>query len=106
LSNQHDSPLRATAHLPGLKIDILHHRSADGDAEQISINLQAVPSFETFSRHLESVNPFMFWAQLAQMAWLPWLQATRTGMLPWQAPLEPRAIDSESNSDLSKAGGS
>jgi hypothetical protein len=88
LSNQHDTPLRATAHRPGLTIDVLHHRSADGDAENISINLQAVPSFEAFSRHLESVNPFTFWAQLAQMAWLPWLQATRTGMLALEAGSE------------------
>ena len=106
MSNQHDIPFRATAHLPGLKIDVLHHRSADGDAEQISINLQAVPSFEAFSRHLESVNPFTFWAQLVQMAWLPWLHATGNGMLPWQAPLGPRAIGSEWSSASSKPGGS
>jgi hypothetical protein len=70
--------MQATAHLPGLKIDVLHQRSPDGDAEQISINLQAVPSFEAFSRYMENVNPLVLWVQLAQIAWFPWLQATRT----------------------------
>ncbi len=36
---------RAIARLPGLDIEIVHRRSPGGDAEQISINLQAVPSF-------------------------------------------------------------
>jgi hypothetical protein len=36
--------------LPGLDIEIIHRRSPSGDAEQISINLQAVPSFEAFGR--------------------------------------------------------
>jgi hypothetical protein len=65
---------RATAHLPGL--DIEHHarRAVEGHAEQISINLRAVPSFEAFGHALEAVNPFAFWAQAAQLAWLPWLE--------------------------------
>jgi hypothetical protein len=67
----------ATARLPGLDIEIVHRRSPDGDAEQISINLQAVPSFEAFGRFIESANPFAFWAQAAQLAWLPWLAATK-----------------------------
>ena len=41
---------KASARLPGLDIDIIHRRSPDGEAEQISINLQAVPSFEVFCR--------------------------------------------------------
>ena len=40
-----DDTMRATAILPGLEIEIVHRRSPGGDAEQISINLQAVPSF-------------------------------------------------------------
>jgi hypothetical protein len=39
---------RATASLPGLEIEIVHSKSQDEDAEAISINLQAVPSFEAF----------------------------------------------------------
>jgi hypothetical protein len=41
---------RATAGLPGLDIEIVHRWSPGGDAEQISINLQAVPSFKAFGR--------------------------------------------------------
>jgi hypothetical protein len=77
-----DDTTRATAHLPGLEIEIVHRRSAGADAEQISINLQAVPSFEAFGRFLETANPFAFWMQAAQMAWLPWLGAARAALQP------------------------
>jgi hypothetical protein len=66
---------RATARLPGLDIEIMHRRAVEGHAEQISINLRAVPSFEAFSRALEAANPFAFWAQAMQLAWQPWLEA-------------------------------
>ena len=66
---------RATAHLPGLDIEIAHRRSPTADAEQISISLQAVPSFEAFGRFLQTANPFAFWVQAAQLAWFPWLGA-------------------------------
>jgi len=72
----------ATAHLPGLYVEIAYRRSPSGDAEHISINLQAVPSFEAFGRFIEGANPFAFWAQAAQMAWLPWLAATRAVLPP------------------------
>jgi hypothetical protein len=64
---------RATARLPGLDIEIIHRRSFNDEAEQISINLQAMPSFKAFGRYLETANPFALWAQAVQMAWLPWL---------------------------------
>jgi hypothetical protein len=73
---------RTTAHLPGLDIEIVHRRSPQAGAEQISIHLQAVPSFEAFGRFLETANPFAFWARTAQIAWLPWLGAARALMLP------------------------
>jgi hypothetical protein len=69
---------RATARLPGLDIEIVHRRLPGGEAEQDSINLEAVPSFEVFGRFVESADPFAFWAQAAQMAWLPWLAAAQT----------------------------
>jgi hypothetical protein len=72
----------ATARLPGLAIEIVHRRSADGDTEQVSINLQAVPSFEAFGRFLEAVNPYAFWAEAARVAWLTWLTAANAIMLP------------------------
>jgi len=40
---------RAMAHLPGLDVEIIHRRSAGAEAEQLSIHLQAVPSFEAQS---------------------------------------------------------
>jgi hypothetical protein len=79
---------RATAHLPGLEIEIIHRRSPGADAEQITINLEAVPSFAAFGRFLETANPFAFWVQAAQMAWLPWLGAACTLILPWSGHRE------------------
>jgi len=55
-----DDTTRATARLPGLDIEITHRRSASADFEQISINVQAAPSFEAFGRFLEQANPFVF----------------------------------------------
>jgi hypothetical protein len=55
----------------GLDIEIIHRRSLNNEAEQISINLQAMPSFEAFGRYLETANPFVLWAQAVKMAWLP-----------------------------------
>jgi hypothetical protein len=90
---------RASARLPGLDIEVTRRRAADGDAEQISINLRATPSFEAFGRALQTANPFTFWAQSAQAAWLtgwlPWLEAARMmglpSPLPWAlAPASPR----------------
>jgi hypothetical protein len=73
---------RGTARLPGLDIEIVHRWSPSGDAEQISINLQAAPSFEAFGRFIESANPFAFWARAMQTAWLPWCTAAQA-MLPF-----------------------
>lgn len=76
---------RASARLPGLDIEIVYRRSPDADAEQISINLQAVPSFEALGRHLEAFNPLALWIQAAQLAWLPWLGIARSLALPGSA---------------------
>jgi len=85
---------KATAHLPNLDIEILHRRSPSGDREQISIVLQAVPSFEAFGRFIEAANPFAFWAQAAWLAWAPWLEATRVVMLS-RSPALPLPQDAE-----------
>ena len=74
-----DHTTSATARLPGLEIEIVHRKSLP--ERQISINLKAVPSFEAFGRFLETANPFVLWAQAAQMAWFPWLRAA-SAMLP------------------------
>lgn len=65
----------AVALLPRLKIEIQHSRSPAGDAEQLSINVLALPSFEAFGNFLEAANPFLFWMRFAQTAWSPWFAA-------------------------------
>jgi hypothetical protein len=67
---------KATARLPNLDIEIACSRSPAGDAERITISLQAAPSFAAFGRFLEAANPFLFWMRFAQTAWTPWLGAT------------------------------
>ena len=75
---------RATARLPGLNIEVVHRQSPAGDAEQISIHLQAMPSFEAFGRFLGEASPFAFWAEATRLAWLPWLEATRRDAALWR----------------------
>ena len=77
-----DDTTRATAHLAGLEIEIVHRRSPGAEVEQVSINLQAVSSFEAFGRFLETTNPFALWAQAAQLALFPWLGAASALMVP------------------------
>jgi len=77
----HDTT-RMTANLPGLTIEVMHRRLPDAEAEQISINMQAMPSFAAFGRYLDGINPFAFWAQLAQTAWLPWLGLWASALTP------------------------
>ena len=74
--------IRASTHLPGLDIDILHQQSPDGDWEQISINLRATPSFEALGHLFEVADPFAFWMQTARLMWTPWLLMAHTMMLP------------------------
>jgi hypothetical protein len=47
---------RATASLPGLEIEIVHRRPQGDDLEALSINLQAMPSFEAAAVQLDP-NP-------------------------------------------------
>ena len=101
MSGQHseDDTTRATARLPGLDIEIVHRRVPG--AEQISLHLQALPSFEAFGRFLDNANPFAMWAEAAQLMWLPWLAlspmnhwlgATRTLMPPRNVDEAPPTI--------------
>jgi hypothetical protein len=88
-------PTTARAHLPGLDITIVHQRSTSGNAEQISINMQAVPSFDAFGHFLENANPFAFWIKATQLAWAPWLDATRMMGLPWAGGVRLPKAESE-----------
>jgi hypothetical protein len=81
-----------------LAIDIVYRRSPNADSEQISINLQAVPSFEAFGRYLETSNPFAFWAQAAQMAWLPWLGVARTLLQTFSGAAKLRQLGADEES--------
>jgi hypothetical protein len=96
---------RATAHLPGLDIEIAYWRAVEGDAEQISINLRAAPSFEAFGRALETANPFAFWVQSVQFAWLPWREAARALALPWTLMRSLPAPTSDGASDSAQQSG-
>jgi hypothetical protein len=74
--------VRASARLPRLDIDIAHRRSRTGDAELMTITMRAVPGFEAFERVLQAANPFHFWLRLAELAWAPWLHASRNVLAP------------------------
>ena len=58
----------ATATLPGMTIEISHHRPPEGDREEIAIRMQAMPSFEAFDSFLGATNPFAFWANATQLS--------------------------------------
>lgn len=73
---------RATARLPGLDIDIVHRRLPGGEAEQLAISLQAMPSFESVGRLLAMANPFVFWAEATRLLWSNWIDAGRALRLP------------------------
>ena len=89
-----DNTTRATTRLHGLNIEIIHRRSLNDEAEQISINLQAMPSFEAFGRFLETANLFALWPQAVQLAWLPWLNVARSVSLPRSIAPAPRKLSS------------
>jgi hypothetical protein len=80
MQSGHFEETRATARLPNFDIEIVHSRSAEGDAERLSISLRAIPSFEIFGRALEAANPFVFWMRVAQTAWAPWLRSYPVSM--------------------------
>jgi hypothetical protein len=75
---------RAVAHLPNLQIEIIHGRSPVGDAERLSINMLAVPSFGAFRNYVEIANPFILWMRFVRTAWVPWLSAA-PAISPWSA---------------------
>lgn len=74
MSQNEVDEVKASARLPHLDIDLVHRRSPEGDAELITIHLQAMPSFRAFAQFLEATNPFLFWSRVAEAAWSPWLK--------------------------------
>jgi hypothetical protein len=103
----HFEETRAFARLPNLDIEIVHGRSADGNAEYISISLQAVPSFAAFGNFLEATNPFLFWMRFAQTAWAPWLGSAPANLLPGNVtrlPAPPQSAGPHATPDREGAG--
>ena len=76
-TNVDENTTRATARLPTWRLTSFTTSHPVGEFEQISINLRATPSFDEFGEFLGTANPFLIWAQVAQMAWLPWLGLAR-----------------------------
>jgi hypothetical protein len=97
---QDSDGVRATARLPGLAIEIIHRRAPNGDAEEISINLQALPSFEAFGRFAEGIDPFALWTQAIEVAWLPWFAAAEALAL-LRSPFPRIARDGSHSADRS-----
>jgi hypothetical protein len=77
---------KASAHLPGLDVDIIRRQSPNGDWEQLSINIRATPSFEALGRSFELADPFTLWVQAARLMWTPWLLAVQAMELPEDRP--------------------
>jgi hypothetical protein len=73
MQGQEFDETRAVGHLPNLDIEIVHRRARHEDAEQISINLRAAPSFAALGEFLEAANPLLFWMRMLELAWQPWL---------------------------------
>jgi hypothetical protein len=83
----HPHATTASAHLPGLDIEIVHCPPSAESGEQISIRLQATPSFEAFGGW--AFNPFALWTETVQLAWSPWLNLAGAMLQPWSLPMLP-----------------
>jgi hypothetical protein len=90
--------MRASAHLLGLDITVIHRQSPDGASEEIAINMRALPSFAAFGRSMGTLHPLAFWMEAARLAWAPWLAATHmllggdnAGLLAKSEPPHPGA---------------
>jgi hypothetical protein len=80
---------KASAHLPGLDIEIIHRQSPNEEWEQVSINVHATPSFKTLGRYFQVADPFTLWLQAASLMWMPWMLTAQAMMLSngWRRPL-------------------
>jgi len=87
-----------TAHLPMIDIELMRRHAPEQNAELITVQIRATPSFEAMERWLTQypvlppalpfVNPFDWWADMVRAAWQPWL-----AMNPLLAPLVRPGID-------------
>jgi len=71
---------KASAHLPGLDIEIIHRQSPNDEWEQASYGHRR-PS-KCPGRSFEVADPFTLWVQAASLMWMPWMPTAHTMMLP------------------------
>jgi len=68
-----------TAHLPTIDIELMRRRVPEQDAELITVQIRATPSFEAMERWLAQYpslpfgNAFQWWTDAMRAAWQPWL---------------------------------
>jgi hypothetical protein len=86
-----DDTTTVSVRLPRISIDITHSSSPDSASERLAISIEAAPSFAAFARYLDAGNPFAFWLQAMQFAWLPWLALQRLSA-PTTVPDPPRRV--------------
>lgn len=87
---------RITAHLPTIDIELMHRELPEQNAELMTVQIRATPSFEAMERWLAQSATFalgqpfalQFWTDMLVPAWLPWL-----AMNPALALFVPRATE-------------
>jgi hypothetical protein len=78
---------KLTARLPNLEVEIIRREDPAQNAELLTLNFRAVPSFDAFGRYLlgsksestplTEAGPFGLWLKLWQQAWAPWLEIAK-----------------------------
>ncbi|MBP0633222.1 hypothetical protein [Cupriavidus sp. AcVe19-1a] len=72
---------RITAHLPTIDIELMHRELPEQNAELITVQIRATPSFEAMERWLAQSATFalgqpfalQLWTDMLRGAWVPWL---------------------------------
>ncbi|CAG9176601.1 hypothetical protein LMG23992_03321 [Cupriavidus laharis] len=84
-----------TAHLPTMDIEFMRRSVPEQNAEVISIQIRATPSFAAMEPWLAPLPPipfadaFQWWADMLRAAWQPWL-AFNPSLAVLLPPQEPR----------------
>ncbi len=86
-----DDTTTVSVRLPRISIDVTHSSSPDRASERLAISIEAAPSFAAFAGYLDAGNPFAFWLQAMQLAWLPFIALQRLSA-PTSVPEPPRRV--------------
>jgi hypothetical protein len=68
-----------TAHLPTIDIELMRRLVPEQNAELITVQIRATPSFEAMERWLAQSSafplgaPLQWWTDIVRAAWQPWL---------------------------------